>query len=103
MDACVDSAMRTRSENVNGREVGLGRYAIPQVDGKTNVACPKGVTPSPELLACRPTLGNRGHGKRVPIEPDGVLGSAIKLEKRVAIAAGAMTEIGALNSGPAAT
>ena len=70
---------------------------MPEVHRKADVAGPEGVATTAELIARLAALGYSGCGERSrAFEPHRIACSAMELEKSIAIAACAMTEIGAL-------
>jgi hypothetical protein len=70
---------------------------VPEVHREADVAGPQRIPPPPELIARFTALGCSGHRERSgAFEPHRIARSALQLEKRIAIAARAMTEIGTL-------
>src|SRR5262249_44004757 len=74
---------------------------VPQVDGEANVARPQRISAAAKLLSRLAALGEAAHGECAgAFKPNGVACSPIQLEEGIAVAAGAMTEIGAFGERP---
>src|ERR1700722_4910296 len=85
------------SEDVDGGKARHAAQAVRQIDRKAHVAGPQRIVTAPELLARLAALGDGRH-RKCPraLEPNRVRRAAMQLEECVAVAAGAVTEIGAL-------
>src|SRR6185312_1683631 len=84
-------------EHVDRRERRAGVDAIPQVDREARIAGPQRVAPLPVLRGVRLALRDAVHRERAgALEPQMVTRACEELEERVAIAAGAMTEVRSL-------
>src|SRR5258708_39187643 len=84
------------SENVDGWKARHRPQAVPQIDGEANIARPKRVSAAAELLARLAALGCGRHGECPgAFKPNGVARSSMQLEECIAVAPGAVTEIGA--------
>ena len=88
---------RDNSEYVNYGICRCQRQTVPEVHRKADIAGPQRVPPPPELIARFAALGCSSHGEcSGAFEPNRIACSALQLEKRIAIAARAMAEIGTL-------
>src|SRR6266545_7393985 len=86
----------SNSKDIDCRKLWLGGQAVPQIDGEANIAGPQRVAASPKLVACLTILSDRGHREGPgALKPHQIVGSTIKFEERIAIAARAVAEVGA--------
>ena len=71
---------------------------MPEVHGKADIAGPEGIPTSAQLIARLAALGYGGCGECPgAFEPHRIACSPMEFEKRISVAAGAMTEIGTLS------
>jgi hypothetical protein len=85
------------SEHVNTREPRLARDAIPKADCETDVAGPQGISSATNGDLRAAILDDCRHSELAcTVEPNGIVRSAVELEERIAISAGAVAEVRAL-------
>src|SRR6185369_3671480 len=84
----IASSMAVPSvEEIEGRHVAGPGDAVPKVDRQPRIPRPQAVTPATVLFAHRFGLPDRVHRERArPLEPDGIAGARVELEKRIAVA-----------------
>src|SRR5437899_988113 len=81
-------------EDVERRELRFRAQAIPEIDREAGIAGPQRVSPLPVAHGVLLRLRNAVHGERTrAFEPQHVLCPLIELQKRIAIAAGAVAQV----------
>src|SRR5580658_3607947 len=97
-----DRGQRLRTlKYIEGRKRRGALQAIPQVNREPHIARPQRVPALSVLLMVRFGLGDAVHGKGAgAIEPADVAAAPMEFQKRIAIAAGAVAKIRALDQRP---
>src|SRR5689334_18621381 len=94
-DSC--RAAKTSSEHIHSRKTRLTRDAVPEVDGKSDIASPQRIPPTADGDLGSAPLNDRRHRELAgTVKPNRILCASVELEECVAVPTSAMAEIRAL-------